>query len=89
MGKTAFVHFAPLRNCLANLPLALHGPLAQRGIVSLRLPVRYSHGALTIESAPYRPRKVSQSSSRSNMKGGRLKSSSAGPASLPLSQRLP
>lgn len=33
MGKTAFVHFAPLRNCLANLPLALHAPLAQRGIV--------------------------------------------------------
>lgn len=42
MGKTAFVHFAPLRNCLANLPLALHGPLAQRGIAPQSVAVQLS-----------------------------------------------
>ncbi|TKA53102.1 hypothetical protein B0A53_03982 [Rhodotorula sp. CCFEE 5036] len=42
MGKTAFVHFAPLRNCLANLPLALHGPLAQRGIAPQSVAIQLS-----------------------------------------------
>ncbi|GAA6031995.1 hypothetical protein JCM8097_003379 [Rhodosporidiobolus ruineniae] len=32
MARTATVHFAPLRNCLANLPLSLHAPLVQRGV---------------------------------------------------------
>lgn len=58
MGKTAFVHFAPLRNCLANLPLALHGPLAQRGIVSLRPASHDTHGALTPESTLQAPQSV-------------------------------
>lgn len=58
MGKTAFVHFAPLRNCLANLPLALHGPLAQRGIVSLRPASHRIHGALTPECTLQAPQSV-------------------------------
>ncbi|GAA5981337.1 hypothetical protein JCM10908_004073 [Rhodotorula pacifica] len=42
MGKTAYVHFTPLRNCLANLPLALHAPLAQRGIAPQSVAVQLS-----------------------------------------------
>jgi peroxin-1 len=41
MGRSAVVHFTPLRNCLANLPLSLHGPLNQRGVV--RFPPSPAH----------------------------------------------
>lgn len=34
MGRPAKVHYTSLRTCLCNLPLAIHGPLAQRAIVS-------------------------------------------------------
>jgi peroxin-1 len=39
MARTAVVHFVPLKNCLANLPLSLHAPLQQRGVVRLSLPL--------------------------------------------------
>ncbi|BGP21579.1 peroxin-1 [Rhodotorula toruloides] len=42
MGRPAVVHFAPLRNCLANLPLSLHGPLNQRGVAPQSIAVQLS-----------------------------------------------
>lgn len=35
MGRSAIVRFAPLQNCLVNLPLSITGPLSQRAVVSL------------------------------------------------------
>ncbi|GAA5897416.1 hypothetical protein JCM6882_001881 [Rhodosporidiobolus microsporus] len=42
MGKTATLHFVPLKNCLCNLPLSLHGPLAQRGVAPQSIAVQLS-----------------------------------------------
>ncbi|BGO92769.1 hypothetical protein NBRC10512_007888 [Rhodotorula toruloides] len=42
MGRSAVVHFTPLRNCLANLPLSLHGPLNQRGVAPQSIAVQLS-----------------------------------------------
>ncbi|GAA5844698.1 hypothetical protein JCM11251_007352 [Rhodosporidiobolus azoricus] len=42
MGKSAVLHFVPLKNCLCNLPLSLHGPLAQRGVAPQSIAVQLS-----------------------------------------------
>ncbi|GAA6006638.1 hypothetical protein JCM10207_005001 [Rhodosporidiobolus poonsookiae] len=42
MARTAAVHFVPLRNCLCNLPLSLHGPLVQRGVAPQSIAVHLS-----------------------------------------------
>ncbi|BGP52636.1 Peroxisome biosynthesis protein pex1 [Rhodotorula sphaerocarpa] len=49
MGKPATLHFTPLRNCLANLPLALHAPLVQRGIApqSVAIQLTFQHEGRT------------------------------------------
>ncbi|BGP12537.1 hypothetical protein JCM10213_007619 [Rhodosporidiobolus nylandii] len=49
MGRTATLHFTPLRNCLCNLPLSLHAPLVQRGVapqsIAVQLTVKPGQGA--------------------------------------------
>ncbi|GAA5856306.1 hypothetical protein JCM8547_000862 [Rhodosporidiobolus lusitaniae] len=52
MGRTATVHFVPLRNCLCNLPLSLHAPLAQRGVAPQSLAVHLSFRS-TSSNAPH------------------------------------
>lgn len=36
MGRQATLHLVSLKNCLVNLPLSIHGPLLERGVVSLQ-----------------------------------------------------
>ncbi|GAA5969154.1 hypothetical protein JCM11641_007489 [Rhodosporidiobolus odoratus] len=42
MGRTATLHFTPLKNCLCNLPLSLHGPLVQHRVAPQSIAVQLS-----------------------------------------------
>ncbi|GAA6051698.1 hypothetical protein JCM3770_001233 [Rhodotorula araucariae] len=52
MGRTATVHFVPLRNCLCNLPLSLHAPLNQRAVAPQSVAVRLSFKPQPTRDAP-------------------------------------
>jgi len=56
-GRSAHLALTPLRHCLINLPLSIHGPLVERGVVRRPPSVRIhltdpAHLSLLITQAP-------------------------------------